>query len=96
MPKSSFTVRVERDILERLEDEARKRGMSRTKFIEHVLAEYLGVKIKEDACTPLEELRRELEDCKSRIKVLEEEIQNLKAELSKQRQHQTQLPARRT
>lgn len=84
MVKVPFTIRLDEAIIKKLDEEASKRGLSRSKFIEHVLAEYLNVKIKEDPCITIEELRRGLEDCRSRIKVLEEEIQRLKSEISRQ------------
>jgi len=75
MPKVFIGVRVEAEIKKRLEEEARKRGISLQKLVEHILSEYLNVKIQDDPCIPLEELRaefqREIEELKKRVQAVE-------------------------
>jgi len=72
--KVRFSVRVEKEIVEKLDQLAKERGISRSKLVEHILAEYIGVKVADDPCTPIEVLQKKLDDLERRLSELEKEL----------------------
>jgi len=85
MGKKAFTVRIDESIDRELEKRARELGISKTKLVEMILAEYIG---KEEAETPLkliELLRTKVMQLENRVTRLEEAFKGMYIELVKMR-----------
>ena len=78
MVKVQFTVRVEREIAEKLEQRARELGITKTKLVEKILADYVSVKLKEDPLQPIEALWSEIEKLKKEIEAIKNQLANHK------------------
>ena len=78
MVKVQFTVRVEKEIAEKLEQRANELGISKTKLVEKILADYVNVKLKEDPIAPLEALWAEIEKLKKEIEAIKNQLANHK------------------
>jgi len=74
MVKVQFTVRVEKEIAEKLESRARELAISKTKLVEKILAEYVKVKLKEDPIKPIEALWNEVEALKKEIEAIKQRL----------------------
>lgn len=74
MVKVQFTVRVEKEIAEKLEKRANELGISKTKLVEKILAEYVQVKLKEDPLQGLEALWAKVEELEQKIARIEQSL----------------------
>jgi len=72
--KVRFSVRVEKELVEKLDQLAMERGLSRSKLVEHILSEYVGVKVADDPCIPIETLQKKLDELERRLSELEKEL----------------------
>ncbi|PMQ00710.1 MAG: hypothetical protein CBR30_09780 [Dictyoglomus sp. NZ13-RE01] len=78
MVKAQFTVRVEKEINEALEKRANELGISKTKLVEKILADYVQVKLKDDPLQPLEALWAKIEELEGRLAKIEQSLANSK------------------
>jgi len=78
--KISFTVRLEKELVEKLDEEAKKRELSRSRLIEHILSEYFQIKIHNDSHIFLEELRSEIEKIKGELEEIKKAVKVSRSE----------------
>jgi len=72
--KVSFTVRIEKELYDKLVQKANELGISRTKLVEKIIADYFNYKLKEDPLLPLQVLQKKVEELEKRIAELEKRI----------------------
>ena len=71
MPKKGITIRLDEDLIDRLEDEANEQGVSRSEYIRQILAE----RHREDELQQqINNLQQRLEDREERISELEDQL----------------------
>lgn len=81
--KVQLCARVSEELKRRLEEEAKKRGVTVSTLVEALLADALKVRLEENYCTQIDELRRALENYGRRLEALESEVQLIKRGLPK-------------
>jgi Ribbon-helix-helix protein, copG family. len=77
--KIRFSVSVEKEIVEKLDQLAKSRGLTRTKLVEKILAEYVGVKLEDPS--PIDSLQKEVAELREVVEELKKEISTIKREL---------------
>ena len=77
MVKVAFTVRIDKELHDKLVQRASELGVSKTKLVEKIIAEYFSYELKEDPLLPLQKLREELEVVKDRLSRLEQQVKEL-------------------
>jgi Ribbon-helix-helix protein, copG family. len=78
--KIRFSVSVEREVVEKLDQLAKSRGLSRTKLVEKILAEYVGVRLEDPS--PIDSLQKEVAELRRVVEELKKEVEDLKKEVS--------------
>ena len=82
MVKVQFTVRVEKEINDVLVKRANELGISKTKLVEKILADYVNVKLNEDPLQPIEALWSEIEKVKKEIEAIKNQLANHRSSTS--------------
>jgi len=67
MVKRAFTVRIEKELHDILEQRALELGISKTKLVEELLANAVNYKLRDSYLTKLEELQKKIEELEKKL-----------------------------
>ena len=83
MVKVSFTVRIEKELHDLLVKKANELGITKTKLVEKIIADYLNYELKEDPLLPLQVLQEKVERLEKRLNELEKKIMGSSSSLGR-------------
>jgi len=81
--KVSFTVRIEKELHDLLVKKANELGITKTKLVEKIIADYLNYELKEDPLLPLQVLQEKVERLEKRLNELEKKIMGSSSSLGR-------------
>jgi len=72
--KVSFTVRIDKELYDMLVKRANELGISKTKLVERIIADYFNYRLSEDPLLPLEKLSEKVRELEERVDRLEQQL----------------------